>query len=113
MPYLTKQYKFCAAHRYWNIKWSKAENYKNFGDDIYIHGHNYTLDITIKGEINPETGFIIDDWSELEDRMLELYHNQELCERFSTNAYNIMKEHWNYNLYKKSLDKLFKYVASH
>tara|TARA_B100001029_G_C14628342_1_gene217804 strand:+ start:106 stop:522 length:417 start_codon:yes stop_codon:yes gene_type:complete len=60
MPYLTKQYKFCAAHRYWNIKWSKAENYKNFGDDIYIHGHNYTLDITIKGEINPETGFIID-----------------------------------------------------
>ena len=48
-----------------------------------------------------------------EDRMLELYHNQELCERFSANAYNIMKQHWNYNLYKKSLDKLFKYVASH
>ena len=60
-----------------------------------------------------ETGFIIDDWSELEDRMLELYHNQQLCERFSDNAYNIMKVHWNYNLYKKSLDKLFKYVASH
>ena len=60
MPYLTKQYKFCAAHRYWNARWSKEDNYKKFGDDIYIHGHNYTLDITVKGKINPETGFIID-----------------------------------------------------
>ena len=60
MPYLTKQYKFCAAHRYWNDKWSKEDNFKHFGDDIYIHGHNYTLDITIKGEIDPDTGFIID-----------------------------------------------------
>ena len=56
---ITKQYKFCAAHRYWNSKWDEETNYKHFDDDIKLHGHNYELDITIKGPINPETGFII------------------------------------------------------
>ena len=59
MPYLTKQYKFCAAHRYWNPNWSDEKNYQMFGEDIRIHGHNYTLDITISGPINDESGFIV------------------------------------------------------
>ena len=60
MPYLTKQFKFCAAHKYWNNKWDKDKNYQVFGDDIKVHGHNYILDITITGKINPESGFIVD-----------------------------------------------------
>ena len=60
MPYLTKQFKFCAAHKYWNNKWDKDKNYQVFGDDIKVHGHNYILDVTIKGEINPDSGFIVD-----------------------------------------------------
>ena len=59
MPYITKQYKFCAAHRYWNEKWSEKENFEIFGDDIYLHGHNYDLDVTISGEINEDSGFIV------------------------------------------------------
>ena len=59
MPFITKQYKFCAAHRYWNDRWTEAENFENFGDDIYLHGHNYNLDITISGEINTDSGFIV------------------------------------------------------
>jgi len=59
MPFITKQYKFCAAHRYWNNSWTEAENFENFGDDIYLHGHNYNLDITISGEINTDSGFIV------------------------------------------------------
>lgn len=59
MPYITKQYKFCAAHRYWNEEWSKTKNFEVFGDDIYLHGHNYELDITISGEINKDSGFIV------------------------------------------------------
>ena len=59
MPYITKQYKFCAAHRYWNEQWSEKENFEIFGDDIYLHGHNYGLDITISGEINEDSGFIV------------------------------------------------------
>ncbi len=59
MPFITKQYKFCAAHRYWNNRWTEAENFENFGDDIYLHGHNYNMDITISGEINTDSGFIV------------------------------------------------------
>tara|TARA_B100000945_G_C20235212_1_gene527249 strand:+ start:351 stop:761 length:411 start_codon:yes stop_codon:yes gene_type:complete len=60
MPYLTKQYKFCAAHRYWNEKWSDEKNKSVFADDVRIHGHNYKLDITISGPIDTDSGFIMD-----------------------------------------------------
>ncbi len=60
MPYLTKQFKFCAAHKYWNDKWDNDKNYKVFGDDVKVHGHNYVLDVTITGEIDPDSGFIVD-----------------------------------------------------
>ena len=59
MPFITKQYQFCAAHRYWNSEWSEEENKDIFGKDIYIHGHNYLLDITIEGPIYEQSGFII------------------------------------------------------
>ena len=60
MPFITKQFKFCAAHKYWNDSWDKDQNYKVFGDDIKVHGHNYILDITITGPINQDSGFIFD-----------------------------------------------------
>ena len=60
MLYITKQFKFCAAHKYWNDSWSHDKNFSIFGDDIKIHGHNYVLDVTITGPINEDTGFIYD-----------------------------------------------------
>ena len=59
MPFLTKQYKFCAAHRYWNPNWDESRNLEIFGEDVKIHGHNYILDVTVSGEINPDSGFIV------------------------------------------------------
>ena len=59
MPYLTKQYKFCAAHRYWNPEWSEDKNLEIFGEDVRVHGHNYELQITINGPVNPHSGFIL------------------------------------------------------
>ena len=59
MPFITKQYKFCAAHRYWNENFSEKENRAVFGKDIYNHGHNYLLNITISGPVSETTGFII------------------------------------------------------
>lgn len=59
MPQITKQYKFCAAHKYWNDSWSEEKNKQVFADDVRTHGHNYDLYITIKGPINQESGFII------------------------------------------------------
>jgi len=59
MPYITKQFKFCAAHKYWNDKWSEDKNHEVFEDDVKVHGHNYALDITLKGNINPGSGFAV------------------------------------------------------
>ena len=59
MPFITKKYKFCAAHRYWNDNWDLKKNKSNFFDDIKLHGHNYKLFITISGPIDDESGFII------------------------------------------------------
>ena len=60
MPLITKEYKFCAAHKYWNPALSKEKNFDVFGDDIKNHGHNYVLRISVKGTINPSSGFLID-----------------------------------------------------
>ena len=60
MIYLTKKYKFCAAHKYWNSEWTEQKNKKVFDEDINIHGHNYFLEITVKGLINNDSGFIVD-----------------------------------------------------
>ena len=59
MPQITRRYTFCAAHQYWNDNWDQIHNEQEFGPDIYVHGHNYTLDITIFGKVNPENGFVI------------------------------------------------------
>ena len=60
MVYLTKEYKFCAAHKYWNSSWSNKKNKEVFGSDAKVHGHNYTLEVMVTGEINLETGFLVD-----------------------------------------------------
>ena len=60
MPFITKQFKFCAAHKYWNDSWNHDKNFRVFGDDIKVHGHNYELDVTIAGPINEKSGFIVD-----------------------------------------------------
>ena len=60
MPLITKEYKFCAAHKYWNNSWSKDKNLDVFGDDIKNHGHNYILRITVKGPIDLDSGFLVD-----------------------------------------------------
>ena len=58
--YLTKVFHFCAAHKYGNKKWSDEKNKEVFGKDVMVHGHNYELHITVKGDLNPDTGFIVD-----------------------------------------------------
>lgn len=59
-PYITKVFHFCAAHQYGNSKWSDKKNKEVFGPDAKVHGHNYKLEVTVTGEINPDTGFLID-----------------------------------------------------
>ncbi len=61
MVYLTRKEHFNAAHRLYNPNWPNDKNESVFGkcNNINWHGHNYDLYITIKGEPNPDTGFIM------------------------------------------------------
>lgn len=61
MIYLTRRERFNAAHRLFKEDWSDEKNFEVFGkcSNPNWHGHNYQLFVTIKGEINPETGFVV------------------------------------------------------
>ena len=58
--FLTKVFSFCAAHQYGNKKWTEQENWDVFGKDTRVHGHNYTLHVTVAGKVNPDSGFLVD-----------------------------------------------------
>jgi 6-pyruvoyltetrahydropterin/6-carboxytetrahydropterin synthase len=56
----TRRFSFAAGHRYWVNAWSAAENERVFGRLTAPHGHNYLLDVTVQGDIDPRTGMVID-----------------------------------------------------
>lgn len=62
MVYLTRRERFNAAHGLWVNSWTEEENYAVFGKcaNRNWHGHNYELFVTVKGEPDPVTGFIMD-----------------------------------------------------
>lgn len=62
MVYLTRLEHFNAAHKLFNPSWSVEQNEAVFGKcaNENWHGHNYELYVTIKGEVNPDTGFLFD-----------------------------------------------------
>ena len=59
-PYLTKVFHFNAAHQYGHSDWTDEKNWEVFGPDSKIHGHNYTLEVMVTGDIVEDTGFLID-----------------------------------------------------
>lgn len=60
MIQITRRERFNAAHRLFNPKWSVEKNWEIFGPCSRIHGHNWELFVTVEGEIQEETGFVID-----------------------------------------------------
>ncbi|QBQ42916.1 6-pyruvoyl trahydropterin synthase family protein [Sphingobacterium psychroaquaticum] len=62
MIYITRRERFSAAHRLFREEWSQEQNEQVFGNcsNPNWHGHNYELFVTVKGDVNPETGFVID-----------------------------------------------------
>ena len=62
MIYLTRIEHFNAAHKLFNPEWDKEKNEMIFGKcaNENWHGHNYELQVTIKGEVNEGTGFLFD-----------------------------------------------------
>ncbi len=60
MVYLTRVEHFNAAHKLYNENWSEEQNKEVFGkcSNTNWHGHNYELYVTVKGQPNPDTGFV-------------------------------------------------------
>ena len=59
---LTRRYEFCASHRLHQPSLSETENEGLYGkcNNPYGHGHNYALEVTVRGPVNQETGLVLD-----------------------------------------------------
>jgi len=70
MVYLTRKAEFSASHYYHNPEMSAEENQRIFGkcNNPHGHGHNYTLEVTVKGEVDARSGFVV-DLKQLKDLM--------------------------------------------
>src|SRR4026207_1399374 len=58
---LTKRLEFAAAHRYIKADWDEAESRAVCGlcDNPPAHGHNYMVEVTVSGEVDPKTGMVV------------------------------------------------------
>ncbi len=85
MIHLTRRYRFSASHRLHNEALSAEENRRLYGkcDNLFGHGHNYVLDVTLAGPVEPQTGMIF-DIGEF-DQTVE----REVLERFDTTNLNL------------------------
>lgn len=74
MIFITRRERFNAAHRLFKPEYSDEMNVQIFGkcSNPNWHGHNYTLFVTVKGEINPDTGFLVNlkDLSEIINQLV-------------------------------------------
>ena len=60
MVYATRKFTFSAAHRYWRDEWTADENARVFGQLTVVHGHNYVLEVTVRGHVDARTGMVMD-----------------------------------------------------
>jgi 6-pyruvoyltetrahydropterin/6-carboxytetrahydropterin synthase len=105
---------FNAAHRLNNPNWSDEKNQKVFGkcNNPNYHGHNYDLSVKVTGEVDPETGYVMDVKvlsDIIKEKVLNKFDHKNLnldTQEFKTinpTAENIVVVI--YNLLKESIDK--------
>ena len=80
---LTRRATFSASHYYWNDAWSAEKNEQVFGrcSNRNGHGHNYTLEVTVAGQPDAVTGFVVDlKWLKdvMEREVLAAYDHRHL-----------------------------------
>lgn len=83
--YLTRVEHFNAAHKLYNPEWDRVKNEVVFGKcaNENWHGHNYELHVTIKGEVNTDTGFLFDV------KILSLLINEFILEKVDHKNLNV------------------------
>jgi 6-pyruvoyltetrahydropterin/6-carboxytetrahydropterin synthase len=86
--YLTRRYMFSASHRLHNDAMSAQENAATYGkcNNPYGHGHNYALEVTVSGPVDPRTGMVCN----LVD--LDGFVQSEILERFDHQDLNMLPE---------------------
>jgi 6-pyruvoyltetrahydropterin/6-carboxytetrahydropterin synthase len=79
---LTKRIEFAAAHRYHHDGWDAATNRKVFGacNNVHGHGHNYLLEVSVRGEVDPENGMVVNlyDLKKVLEGVLEEFDHKHL-----------------------------------
>jgi 6-pyruvoyltetrahydropterin/6-carboxytetrahydropterin synthase len=86
--YLTKRYMFSASHRLHSMAMSAAENQATYGkcNNPYGHGHNYTLEVTLGGQVDQSTGMVC-NLVELDD-----FVRSKVLDRFDIQNLNALPE---------------------
>jgi len=108
---------FNAAHRLYRKDWSDQKNDAVFGkcNNPNFHGHNYVMEVWIEGDIDPETGYVIDLKilkDIIKEEIVERFDHRNLnldCSEFENlipTAENIILVSW--NLLRSRLDEKFK-----
>ncbi len=86
--HLTRRYMFSASHRLHSDQMSDAENRATYGkcNNPYGHGHNYALEVTVSGPVDPATGFVCD--------LVELdsFVDHEILQRFDHENLNMVDD---------------------
>ena len=85
MIYLTRRERFNAAHRMYREDWSDEKNMEVFGkcSNPNWHGHNYTLLVTVRGEMDPSTGIVVNL------KKLSLVLQKEIVEKLDHKNLNV------------------------
>ena len=103
--YLTRRERFSAAHRLWSDALTDEQNYALYGPCAreYGHGHNYVIEVTLRGGVDPDTGVIV-NLTQVRDAIKELIiedtdhrhlnHNSELCKGINPTAENLVVLFW-------------------
>jgi len=86
--YLTRRYIFSASHRLHSPAYSDQQNRVVYGkcNNPYGHGHNYALEVTVSGQVDPRTGMVCN----LVD--LDTFVEREILERFGHEHLNALPE---------------------
>ncbi len=105
---------FNAAHRLHNPNWTEEKNLQVFGkcNNPNYHGHNYNISVKVTGEVNPETGYVMDV------KVLSNIIKEKILKRFDHKNLNLDTKEFAklnptaeniviviYNLLKESIDK--------
>jgi 6-pyruvoyltetrahydropterin/6-carboxytetrahydropterin synthase len=86
--HLSRRYLFSASHRLHSDAMSTAENQATYGkcNNPYGHGHNYTVEVTVSGQVDEKTGMVCN----LSD--LDGFMGREVLERFGHENLNLLPE---------------------